>query len=112
MRSQILICFIISIYQYIKKFYKLFLLACFKTIDSQYYKDFTTNVYGRQPFECYRCTNNHHLTNTKEKYDQAYYDCGFGNQFKPSSSFVKKELCFTFCMVNDINLLFKNSKKF
>ncbi|RNA23803.1 hypothetical protein BpHYR1_036185 [Brachionus plicatilis] len=85
---------------------QLFILLIFlMTIKCQYFKDFTTNVYGRQPFECYKCTNNHRLANTRGKYDLANDDCGFGNRFNPRSSHVKKELCYTYCLKKEVGIV-------
>jgi hypothetical protein len=67
---------------------------------AQFYKDYTTNVYGRQPFQCFTCTNNNDAVNSRGKYQTSSPDCGFYNDFKRDSPNVQKTLCYTYCMVD------------
>lgn len=66
---------------------------------AQFYKDYTTNIYGRQPFQCFTCTNNNDAVNSRGKYQTSSPDCGFSNDFKRDSPNVQKTLCYTYCMV-------------
>ncbi|CAF0732545.1 unnamed protein product [Brachionus calyciflorus] len=89
----------------IYEFLTILIIGLVKSSKSQYFKDYTTNVYGRQPFECYKCTNNYDTANSRGKYEKATNDCGFGNQFNPRGSLVQKELCYTYCIKKEIGIV-------
>lgn len=61
---------------------------------------YTTNIYQRQPFQCYVCTNNYDASNTRMRYDQATHGCGFAEDFNPNDPNVRKQLCYTYCLVS------------
>ncbi len=68
---------------------------------AQYYNAYTTNVYGRQPFKCYSCTNDF---NTPGEFGQATEACGFGNDFNYADTNVKVVECYTYCQKREIGI--------
>ena len=71
------------------------------SIKGQYYNAYTTNVYGRQAFKCYSCTNDNIAAGSR---GQATGACGFGNDFNSGDASVKTVDCYTFCSVTNIML--------
>ncbi len=81
----------------------------------QYYypffnRQYTTHVYDSPAFYCYSCTNNPDIANSRGKFSEATEDCGFSNDFRPSSTRIKREVCFTYCMVlYNLHLILKKT---
>lgn len=70
-------------------------------------RDYSTNMYSHQPFMCYECTNNYDASNTRYK-DQATPSCGFAEDFNPKNPSIRRQVCYTYCLVIKIDpFLFK-----
>lgn len=80
-------------------------------MNAQFYKDYTTNVYGRQAFKCYSCTNDNDAAGSRGKYSDSSDTCGFGNSFNPASPNVQVENCYTYCLVIYLVLLCKQCNR-
>jgi hypothetical protein len=74
-------------------------IGLIRPIHSQFYKDYTTNVYGRQAFKCYTCTNDNNAAGSRGRYTDSAESCGYGNEFNPANPNVQVTNCYTYCMV-------------